>query len=37
MSKCEHETIEFLEKNIYRTPSDINYSNIFLDMSPKAK
>ena len=31
------ETIKFLEKNIGRTHFDINCSNNFLDLSPKAK
>ena len=31
------ETIEILEKNIGRTPFDVNHSNIFFDSSPKAK
>ena len=31
------EIIKLLEKNIGRTPFDINCSNIFLDQSPKAK
>ena len=29
--------IKFLEENIGKTFSDINYSNIFLSQSPKAK
>ena len=31
------ETIKLLEENIGRTHFDINYSNFFLDLSPKAK
>ena len=31
------ENIKLLEENIGRTPFDINHSNIFLDLSPKAK
>ena len=31
------DTIKLLEENIGKTFSDINYSNIFLDQSPKAK
>ena len=31
------ETIKLLEENIGRTLFDINCSNIFLDLSPKAK
>ena len=31
------ETIKLLEKDIGRTLFDINHSNIFLDLSPKAK
>jgi len=30
-------TIKLLEANIGKTLYDINYSNIFLDQSPKAK
>ena len=30
-----HDTIKFLEKNIGKTFSDINDSNIFLDQFPK--
>ena len=30
-------TIKFLEENIGKTLSDINLSNIILDLSPKAK
>ena len=29
------DTIKLLEKNIGRTPSDINHSNIFFDPSPR--
>ena len=29
------DTIKFLEDNIGRTPSDINHSNIFFDLSPR--
>ena len=32
-----HKTIKLLEENIGRTLYDINCSNIFLDLSPKAK
>ena len=32
-----HETINLLEKNIGKSFSDINHSNIFLDWYPKAK
>ena len=32
-----HDTIKPLEENIGKTFRDINYSNIFLDQSPKAK
>ena len=32
-----HDTIKLLEKNTGETLFDINYSNIFLDQSPKAK
>ena len=31
------ETIKLLEENIGKTPFEINCSNIFLDLSPKAK
>ena len=31
------ETIKLLEENIGRTLFNINHSNIFLDLSPKAK
>ena len=31
------ETIKLLEEKIGRTLFDINYSNIFLDLSPKLK
>ena len=31
------ETIKFLEENIGGTVFDINWRNIFLDLSPKAK
>ena len=31
------DTIKLLEEDIGRTLFDINYSNIFLDLSPKAK
>jgi len=31
------ETIKLLEENLGRTFSDINHSNIYLDLSPKAK
>ena len=31
-----HATIKLLKKNISKTFSDINYSNIFLGQSPKA-
>ena len=30
-------TIKLLEENIHRTLFDINHSNVFLDLSPKAK
>ena len=39
-SKClkilniRHDTIKFLEENIGKTVSDINYSNVFLGQSP---
>ena len=42
-SKClkdlniRHDTIKLLEKNIGKTFSDINDSNIFLDQFPKTK
>ena len=29
------DTIKFLEENVDRTLSDINYSNIFIDSSPR--
>ena len=32
-----HDIIKLLEENIGKTLSDINYSDIFLDQSPKAK
>ena len=32
-----HDTIKLLEKNIPKTFSDINHSNVFLGQSPKAK
>ena len=32
-----NDTIKPLKENIGKTFSDINYSNIFLDQSPKAK
>ena len=35
--KVRPETIKFLEENIGRTLFDINCTNIFLDLSPKAK
>ena len=31
------ETLKLLEENIGKTLFDINHSNIFLDLSPKAK
>ena len=31
-----HDTTKFLEENIGKTFSDINYTNVFLDQSPKA-
>ena len=31
-----HNTIELLEKNIGKTFSDINHTNVFLGQSPKA-
>ena len=31
-----HDIIKLLEENIGKTLSDINYSDIFLDQSPKA-
>ena len=33
----KREAIKLLEENIGRTLFDINHSNIFLDLSPKAK
>ena len=33
----KHDTIKLLEENIGETLSDINHSNIFLDLFPKAK
>ena len=33
----QHETVKLLEENIGRTFFHINCSNIFLDLSPKAK
>ena len=31
------ETVKLLEQNVGRTLFDINHSNMFLDLSPKAK
>ena len=35
--KYRHDTIKLLEENIGETLFDINHSNIFLDLFPKAK
>ena len=32
-----HDTIKLLEENISKTLSDVNHSNIFLDLSSEAK
>ena len=37
MSSLSHDTIKVLEGNISKKISDIPHSNIFTDMSPKAR